>query len=121
MADTPRPLSGGSRRHFLKQTLAAGTLALGAGAAFTQAPALAGRACPVNGRVQDPAAAALAEKLSWTPDAQARLARVPAGFMRTVVRNGAARLAASEGSQVVTLEHVETAIHNAVATMNAYL
>jgi|GEM_PF-5078495 hypothetical protein len=122
MSNTPRQSSGGSpRRTFLKQALAAGTLALGAGAAFTQAPVLAQQTCPVNGQVQDPAAAILAERLQWTVEAQTRLERVPAGFMRTIARNGAARLAANEGSNVVTLAHVEAAIHNAVAKMNAYM
>jgi hypothetical protein len=122
MADTSCPFSGAApRRSFLKQTLAAGTLALGTGAALTQAPRVIVRSCPVNGQVQDPGAAILADKLQWTTGAQERLDQVPAGFMRTVARNSAARLAGNEGSDVVTQAHVEAAIQHAVATMNAFM
>jgi len=48
--------------------------------------------------------------LSWTPEAEARLTRVPAGFMRDMTRTRVENLAQEKGQTVVTLETTEAAI-----------
>jgi nucleotide-binding universal stress UspA family protein len=49
-------------------------------------------------------------RLSWTPEAEARLARVPAGFMRDMTRTRVEDLAQEKGQAVVTLDITEEAI-----------
>ncbi|MGQ4806903.1 Light-independent protochlorophyllide reductase subunit B [Candidatus Entotheonellaceae bacterium PAL068K] len=48
--------------------------------------------------------------LPWTPEAEQRLSRVPAGFMRTMTRTRVENLAREQGLDEVTLETTETAI-----------
>lgn len=48
--------------------------------------------------------------LTWTPQAEARLARVPAGFMREMTRSRVENLAQEKGQALVTLEITEEAI-----------
>lgn len=49
-------------------------------------------------------------RLTWTPQAETRLARVPAGFMRDMTRTRVENLAQEKGQTVVTLETTEEAI-----------
>jgi hypothetical protein len=51
-----------------------------------------------------------AATLTWTPEAEQRLARVPAGFMRNLTRSRIEALAQEKGQTVVTLETAEAAI-----------
>jgi hypothetical protein len=48
--------------------------------------------------------------LTWTPEAEQRLARVPAGFMRHMTRARVENLARDKGLSVVTLDTAEAAI-----------
>ena len=48
--------------------------------------------------------------LAWTPEAEQRLARVPAGFMRNMTRARIEHLAQEKGQTVVTLDTAEAAI-----------
>jgi hypothetical protein len=48
--------------------------------------------------------------LPWTPEAEQRLARVPAGFMRNMTRTRVESLAREKSLTVVTLETAEEAI-----------
>lgn len=63
--------------------------------------------------------------MSWEPDAQQRLARVPAGFMRNMTRTRIEDLAQEKGAEVVTLAIAEEAIANArqlmQETIGAYM
>jgi Proto-chlorophyllide reductase 57 kD subunit len=51
-----------------------------------------------------------AATLAWTPEAEQRLARVPAGFMRNMTRTRVENLAREKGCTTVTLETAEEAI-----------
>jgi nucleotide-binding universal stress UspA family protein len=51
--------------------------------------------------------------LTWTPEAEQRLTRVPAGFMRNMTRSRIEALAQEKGQTVVTLETAEEAISTA--------
>jgi hypothetical protein len=51
-----------------------------------------------------------AATLAWTPEAEQRLARVPAGFMRNMTRTRIEQLAQERGQTVVTLDAAEEAI-----------
>jgi nucleotide-binding universal stress UspA family protein len=66
-----------------------------------QAPA------PTPPSANGPEAAVL---LTWTPEAEQRLARVPAGFMRSMTQTRIENLARDKGLTVVTLETAEEAI-----------
>jgi nucleotide-binding universal stress UspA family protein len=63
--------------------------------------------------------------LVWTPEAQQRLARVPAGFMRDMTRTRVENLARDKGASEVTLETAEEAIAKArqlmQETIGAYM
>jgi nucleotide-binding universal stress UspA family protein/predicted Zn-ribbon and HTH transcriptional regulator len=48
--------------------------------------------------------------LAWTPQAETRLARVPAGFMRDMTQTRVENLAQEKGQTLVTLETTEEAI-----------
>jgi nucleotide-binding universal stress UspA family protein len=73
-------------------------------------------ALEITGEGQTPAAAPQAETgleaatLPWTPEAEQRLARVPAGFMRNMTRARVENLAREKGLQTVTLDTTEEAI-----------
>src|SRR5437870_228890 len=55
---------------------------------------------------------------TWTPDAMARLDRVPAGFMRDMTREEVERVAASKGVTTIDLAVCEEGIGHARETMN---
>jgi hypothetical protein len=57
--------------------------------------------------------------LTWTPEAEQRLTRVPAGFMRNMTRSRIENLAHEKGQTVVTLETAEAAIAMARQLMQA--
>jgi hypothetical protein len=59
---------------------------------------------------QAPNAPDSAATLAWTPEAEQRLARVPAGFMRNMTRTRIEHLAQEKGQTVVTLDTAEAAI-----------
>jgi hypothetical protein len=63
--------------------------------------------------------------MTWTPEAQQRLHRVPAGFMRDMTRTRIEDLAKEQGIDVVTLETAEQAIVKArelmQETIGAYM
>jgi nucleotide-binding universal stress UspA family protein len=63
--------------------------------------------------------------MTWTPEAQQRLHRVPAGFMRDMTRTRIEALAQEKGVEVVTLETAEQAIAKArelmQETIGAYM
>jgi hypothetical protein len=63
--------------------------------------------------------------MTWTPEAQQRLHRVPAGFMRDMTRTRIEALAKEKGVEVVTLETAEQAIAKArelmQETIGAYM
>jgi nitrous oxidase accessory protein NosD len=63
--------------------------------------------------------------MTWTPEAQQRLHRVPAGFMRDMTRTRIEDLAKEQGADVVTLETAEQAIAKArelmQETIGAYM
>jgi nucleotide-binding universal stress UspA family protein len=63
--------------------------------------------------------------MAWTPEAEQRLARVPAGFMRNMTRTRIESLAREQGLAVVTLEAAEAAIAKArqlmQETIGAYM
>jgi hypothetical protein len=69
--------------------------------------------------------AALDSTMTWTPEAQQRLNRVPAGFMREMTQTRIEDLAKEQGIEVVTLETAEQAIAKArelmQATIGAYM
>jgi nucleotide-binding universal stress UspA family protein len=54
-----------------------------------------------------PASEPEAAPLAWTPDAKARLTRVPKGFMREMTRQRVETFARKSGADTVTLEFVE--------------
>jgi nucleotide-binding universal stress UspA family protein len=60
-----------------------------------------------------------AATLTWTPEAEQRLARVPAGFMRNMTRARIESLACEKGHTVVTLDIAEEAIGMARQLMQA--
>jgi hypothetical protein len=60
-----------------------------------------------------------AATLTWTPEAEQRLARVPAGFMRNMTRTRIENLAGEKGHTVVTLDIAEEAIGMARQLMQA--
>jgi nucleotide-binding universal stress UspA family protein len=57
--------------------------------------------------------------LTWTPEAEQRLARVPAGFMRNMTRTRIENLAGEKGHTIVTLDIAEEAISMARQLMQA--
>jgi hypothetical protein len=63
--------------------------------------------------------------LTWTPEAEQRLARVPAGFMRDLTRTRIETLAREQGLDVVTRDTAEAAIAKArqlmQETIGAYM
>jgi nucleotide-binding universal stress UspA family protein len=65
------------------------------------------------------------ETLTWTPEAEQRLARVPAGFMRDLTRTRIENLAREQGLDVVTRDTAEAAIAKArqlmQETIGAYM
>jgi hypothetical protein len=65
-----------------------------------------------------PAGTGTASAYTWTPDALARLDRVPAGFMRDMTREEIERVAASRDLSVVDLAVCEEGIGHARETMN---
>jgi nucleotide-binding universal stress UspA family protein len=67
---------------------------------------------------QAPATEAAASPFTWTPDAVARLDRVPAGFMRDMTREEVERVAAARGATVIDLALCEEGIGHARQTMN---
>jgi hypothetical protein len=74
-------------------------------------------ALEITGEAQPPIPAAETENghaadatLTWTPEAEQRLARVPAGFMRSMTRTRVEELARDKGLTIVTLETAEEAI-----------
>jgi hypothetical protein len=60
-----------------------------------------------------------AATLTWTPEAEQRLTRVPAGFMRDMTRSRIENLAHEKGETVVTLDTAEEAIGMARQLMQA--
>jgi hypothetical protein len=66
-----------------------------------------------------------ATTLPWTPEAEQRLARVPAGFMRDMTRTRIEALARDKGIETITLALAEEAIANArqlmQETIGAYM
>ncbi|HEU5323408.1 MAG TPA: PCP reductase family protein, partial [Methylomirabilota bacterium] len=64
------------------------------------------------------APAAAASPFAWTPDAVARRARVPAGFMRDMTREEVERVAADKGATIIDLALCEEGIGHARETMN---
>ena len=66
-----------------------------------------------------------ATTLPWTPEAEQRLARVPAGFMRDMTRTRIEALARDKGAEAITLALAEEAIANArqlmQETIGAYM
>lgn len=50
------------------------------------------------------------ERFDWSPDARARLERIPAGFMQEMIRKKIEVLAAERGASRITLELAEEAI-----------
>jgi nucleotide-binding universal stress UspA family protein len=67
-----------------------------------------GQTTPVAAPAENGPAAA--PTLPWTPEAEQRLARVPAGFMRNMTRTRVETLAREQGLTTVTLEITEAAI-----------
>ncbi len=57
--------------------------------------------------------------MTWTPEAEQRLARVPAGFMRDMTRTRIEDLGREQGLDVITLDTAEEAIAKARETMQA--
>lgn len=111
-------MSDVKRRDFLKRTAATlSGAAVGIGVPVAIVMPNASRICPVNtylkGSVPQSALA-----LPWTAEAQERLARVPAGFMRDIARTQSARLAHERGELEVSLTSVEGAIARATSWMN---
>lgn len=58
----------------------------------------------------EPPAQEVGTTLTWTPEAEQRLARVPAGFMRNMTQTRIEDLARAKGCEVVTLDIAEEAI-----------
>lgn len=111
-------MSDVKRRDFLKRTAATlSGAAVGIGLPAAVVLPNASKICPVNTYLKgDVPQAALA--LPWSPEAQERLARVPAGFMQDIARTQSARLAHERGANEVTLATVEDAIARATSWMN---
>ena len=65
-----------------------------------------------------PAPAAAPGRFAWTPDAVARLDRVPAGFMRDMTREEVEKVAAEKGVTTIDLAVCEEGIGHARETMN---
>jgi hypothetical protein len=79
----------------------------------------------VAANTPEPEAATEEGTMTWTPEAQQRLHRVPAGFMRDMTRTRIEALAKEKGVEVVTLETAEQAIAKArelmQETIGAYM
>jgi nucleotide-binding universal stress UspA family protein len=58
-------------------------------------------------------------RLSWSAEAESRLERIPAGFLRSLAREQVERLAAQVGADEVDVLHVEAGIAEARAQMRA--
>lgn len=59
----------------------------------------------------------VAHRIPWTPDAEARLERIPAGFLRNLAAEQVERIALAAGAAVVDQFHVEAGIAEARARM----
>jgi nucleotide-binding universal stress UspA family protein len=62
-----------------------------------------------------------ASQFTWTPEARARLDRVPAGFMREMTREEIERVASAKGVETIDLALCEEGIGQARNTMNEVL
>src|SRR5688572_19973920 len=61
---------------------------------------------------------ATAGEFAWTPEARARLDRVPAGFMRDMTREEVEKVARERGVATITLDVCEEGVGHARETMN---
>jgi len=77
----------------------------------------AGRAVPPQADQQAAANAARVPELIWTAEAEARLQRVPAGFMREMTRQEIARAARAAGIATINLARCEEWLASIRATM----
>jgi histone H3/H4 len=105
-----------NRRHFLLNAAGAAT-GLAAGLTAVEYATGGSASCPVIAQLRREGLAE-AGAVRWTPSARARLARVPAGFMRSIVEKRSVAAAIAEGRSTVDLELACRTIDAAKRQMN---
>jgi hypothetical protein len=104
------------RRHFILNAAGAAT-GLAAGLTAVEYVMGGSASCPVISQLRHEGLAD-AGSLRWTASAQARLARVPAGFMRNIVERRTTAAAIAQGLSVVDLALTNHTIEAAKQQMN---